>query len=128
MSLTYVDGGLELLQEDMVNKSSAGDYTMILYTARTSSPTSLSDITEATAAGYSAETMTGSGWITTTANPSVADYPKIDFTFTAAENVLGYALKKDSYLIGYEDFSDGPYNVPSGGGTISVTFSQSLGN
>jgi hypothetical protein len=94
MAFTFVDVGKVINQEDLVNKSNPGNYTMILYTARGASPANLANITEATATGY------------------------------AEESILGFAIKRDAVLIGWEDFSDGPYVIPAEGGTINVTFTQ----
>jgi hypothetical protein len=121
MAITYVAEGNTINQEDLVNKSAPSDYTMILYTARTGSPATLADLTEATTSGYAEVEMTGSGWTVTSIDST---YPQVNFNFTAAETVLGYAIKRDAVLIGWEDFSDGPYVVEAAGGTIGVNFKQ----
>lgn len=127
MAMIYSSIGLKTLQEDMINESVPDDYTMVLYTAGIPSASAvLGDFTEVIAAGYAEVDMIGSSWTVTDASPSVASYPQITFTLTEASTVVGYLIKKNTILIGAEDFSDGPYVIPSTGGTITNTFTQSL--
>lgn len=121
MAFTYVDDGNIINQEAMLNKTSPADYTMILYTARNPNPVSLAGFTEATAAGYTEQEMTGANWII---DANSATYPQVAFIFTDAETVVGYVIKRGTTLVGYEDFSDGPYVIGAGGGTIGVNFTQ----
>ena len=121
MAFTFVDVGKVINQEDLVNKSNPGNYTMILYTARGASPANLANITEATATGYAEVDMLGANWVI---NATSAAYPQVSFVLTSEESILGFAIKRDAVLSGWEDFSDGPYVIPAEGGTINVTFTQ----
>ncbi len=126
MALTYVNVGKQNLQQDVVNKEHPGDYIMILYTARATPTAVLSDLTECTAAGYAAVTMTGTSWSVTSASPAVATAPQVSFTLTGTgSDLLGYAIKRGTVLIGWEDFSSAK-PVPAAGLSATIEFSQNL--
>lgn len=111
--------------EFIVNKVSQGDLKLKLYTNNVTpgEATILSDLTESTGTGYAAITFTGASW---TVTGGVASYAEQTFTYTGAEaTVYGYYITNNAgdELIAAELFSDGPYVIPAGGGTINVTAS-----
>lgn len=85
--------------------------------------TVIGNITECTAAGYSAITLTGSSWtVATVSGVSTASYPEQTFTMTATATVYGYYVTTlGGALLWIERFSGAPFNLPSGGGQISIT-------
>jgi len=122
MAFTYTNKGRQLGNQDDVNFSDPGNYTMVLYSARETSPETLADITECTGTGYAAIEMTPVA--STDANPSVASFAAVSFVFTGSEaTILGFAIKRDTTLIGWEDF-DTPGSMPATGGTVRVQFTQ----
>lgn len=100
---------------------------------------------QATGTGYAYIPLTPTSWTIQTLNPgtgdtNIASYAQQTFTFTGADSVSGYYLQcvkarttgnttpsapsagvSDSILMWSEKFSDGPYIIPSGGGTIKIT-------
>ena len=121
MAFEYTAIGKKSIQEDVTNNANFGDYTMILYTARAATPLVLGDLTESIAPGYAQVEMTGANWVITVD----ADYPKVSFVLEGVgSDLLGYAIKRDSTLLGYEDFTDGPYVIPAAGVSVGVTFKQ----
>ena len=122
MAFKYTELGLQITQEDVINKQIPGDYIMVLYTGKSGDPLT---VVESTAPGYSQKTMTGVNW--TVATNGDATYPKIQFILTGAGTpLIGYGIERDGSLIGYEDFTDGPYDVPSQGVTVAVEFKQTI--
>ena len=90
----------------------------------------LSDLTESTGSGYSDKTLaTGSWSYDFDAGDARASYPQQDFVFTGGETVYGYYITDlaETLILWVERFSDGPYIIPSGGGTIRVTPRIKLG-
>lgn len=127
MALTVPDVGEDLLIKAMLNHTAATDLKLHLYTNDVSiaEGTTLGDVTESTGDGYAAVTLTGSSWsVTTTAGTTEASYAQQTFTYTGAEaNVYGYYVTNNgsTELAWIEEFSDGSYSIPSGGGSIKVT-------
>jgi hypothetical protein len=83
--------------------------------------------TESTGSGYAAIALTGTSWVISgTGTPATAAYAQQTFTYTGAEaNVYGYYVTDGAttptLLLFAERFSDGPYSIPAGGGSIKVT-------
>ena len=77
--------------------------------------------------GYAQQTLLAANW--TWAPGATGDsifYPQATFTYTGADSVNGYyvntmKLPGDSIVVWAEVFSNGPYVIPAGGGTIKVT-------
>ena len=129
------------------NTGAQGD-TLILRLFKNARTLSKSDsrfyFISATGAGYAYIVMTPTSWTINTLNPgtqdtTMASYAQQTFTFTGADSIAGYWVTtvkartsgtgtpaapvvslSDSILIWAEKFSDGPYIVPAGGGTIKV--------
>ena len=69
--------------------------------------------------------LTGASW---TVTAGTATYPQQTFTFVGAGTAYGYVVTDSTgaIVLFAETFTDGPYAVPAGGGTIKVTTSISL--
>ncbi len=67
-----------------------------------------------------AQALTGASWSITA---GTASYAQITFTFSGADTAYGYVVTDNTgaILMWSEIFSDGPYSIPSGGGTVKVT-------
>ena len=82
---------------------------------------------EVTSAGYAFTELTtgGSGnWTTTQSGSGVttALYSEVTFTFTTDAVVYGYFVTNVAGdLLWVERFSGAPFQIPDGGGTISIT-------
>lgn len=104
-----------------------GDRALKLFTNNLSPGkiTVLADITEASGAtGYSAYTLAGSSWTTSSvAGVNAATYSEQVFSFTTAVTVYGYyitTIEAIPKLLWVERFSTAPYTIPSGGGEIAI--------
>ncbi len=86
--------------------------------------------TELAATGYASISAPGSDWTVTGGNPTNAVCVQKTFTMTAAGTVYGYyATWATSGTIAFaERFSDGPYTLPSGGGSVAVTVTWAFGD
>lgn len=78
--------------------------------------------TEVNTGGYALITLS-STWTIGVADPTEASYVQVSFDFTSAATVYGYYVtdNANSILLWAEKFSDGPYNIPSGGGSVKIT-------
>jgi len=76
---------------------------------------------EVSTGGYASIALT-SPW-TISGDPTEGAYPQVSFDFTGAATVYGYYVTNgdNSILLWAERFSDGPYNIPSGGGSVKIT-------
>jgi hypothetical protein len=115
----------------MLNFASPDDVKLHLYTNNhtpTSSDTT-ANYTESSGAGYAAITLTGSSWVIAGPTPATASYPQQTFTYTGAEpTIYGYYVTNNAgtTLEWAELFTDGPYAIPSGGGSVKITPKISL--
>ena len=95
---------------------------------------SAAKFTQSTGTGYAAiaipgDTTGGSGWTYATgAGDTVsATYAQQTFTYTGGDTLYGYYVTTrdgatgDTAVLWAERFTDGPYTVPTGGGTIKIT-------
>ena len=130
--LTPNVGETELLAR-MLNKSATGDVKIQLYQKRTLDSGDTSPAEADTISTYTlitdpaAITLTGASWDTTSV-AGTASYAQQTFTFTTGAVVNGYVVTNSAgtTLLWAEKFTDGPYTIPSGGGTIKLTPSISL--
>lgn len=78
--------------------------------------------TEVDTGGYT-ELSLSAQWTIGTADPTEASYTQVSFDFTGAATVYGYFVTdaSESILLWAEKFNDGPYNIPSGGGSVKIT-------
>jgi|SRR6056297_2402172 len=127
MALLVPDVGEVELLSRALNLNTPDDVVLHLYTNdKTPAEGDVAgDYTESTGAGYSAQTLTGASWsVTTTTGTTTGEYPQVTYTYTAAEpNIYGYYVTNSagSTLLWAERFSDGPYAIPSGGGSVKIT-------
>lgn len=82
--------------------------------------------TEATFAGYAAQTLTAASWVVTEGAPGNAAYPQATFTSSAAQaaqSVYGYYLTRvtSGRIAWAERFSDGPYSISNLNDAVKVT-------
>lgn len=86
--------------------------------------TAMANFTEATGVpGYSAITLLGNQWTTTTAGGiNSAVYSSQTFTFTTGVNVYGYYITDlSNNLLWAERFSTAPYTLPADGGQVAIS-------
>lgn len=95
-----------------------------------SDSTVIGNLTEvATATGYHAITLVANNWTTTQTGGGVttAVYSEQTFTFGTNATAYGYYVtNKSNQLLWLEQFSGAPFNIPDGGGTISITTKLTL--
>lgn len=88
------------------------------------------DYTAPNDGSYGAQALTGASWtIATDAGVTEASYAQQTFTFAgegSAQSIYGYFVTSTTagsatVLLWAERFTDGPYTIPTGGGTIRIT-------
>ena len=126
MPLVAPDEGEILLLQYIVNMTPATDPVLHLYNNTDLTITdsvTIADITEASAAGYAAITLTGGSWTTVqSGGVTTAEYSEQTFAFTTGASLYGYYVTDTSdNLLWLEEFSGAPFTLPSGGGTIAIT-------
>ncbi len=126
MSLLVPTEGELIALQRLVNKGPFNDPLLKLYTndKTPAEEDTLSDYTELNKAGYSARTLTGANWtIATSGATGYAQFAQITFTLTGQCTAYGYMVTNagSTGVMWAERFSDGPYSIPSGGGTIKIT-------
>ena len=94
-----------------------------------SDSTVIGDLTEvAGATGYASVTLLSANWTTTqSGGVTTAVYSEQTFTFTTDATSYGYYVTDESNnLLWLERFSGAPFDIPDGGGTISITAKLTL--
>jgi hypothetical protein len=89
----------------------------------------IGDLTEvAGATGYGAITLLSANWTTTQAGGiTTAVFSEQTFTFTTDATSYGYYVTDETtQLLWLERFSGAPFDIPDGGGTISITTKLTL--
>ena len=127
------DEGERKLLEYIVNKTAPTNLVIRLYvndvdlsgeTFTTSSFTEANTGSSSSSSnGYASVTLLGANWtVSTNQGVSVAVYNStITFSFTESQSVYGYYITNTSgNILWAERFSGAPFNLPSGGGDISV--------
>ena len=89
---------------------------------------------ESDGTGYAAiaipgDSSGGSGWTYATGGGDTvsATYAQQTFTYTAGDTLYGYYVTTrdgatgDTTVLWAEKFTDGPYTIPGGGGTVKIT-------
>jgi hypothetical protein len=117
------DVGETLFARYIVGKTAPGAPKLHLFTndVTPGEATVLGDLTEATANGTAAKTLTSANW---TVADGAASYAQQTFTITQAEpTVYGYYITDNAGtgLLAAERFADAPYVIPAGGGSILIT-------
>ena len=131
MPLVAPDEGEILLLQYIVNMTAATDPVLHLYNntdLTVDEAVTIGDITEASATGYAAITLTGGSWTTTqSVGVTTAEYSEQTFAFTTGASLYGYYVTDTSNnLLWLEEFSGAPFTLPSGGGTIAITSNITL--
>jgi hypothetical protein len=91
--------------------------------------TVIGDLTEVGGAtGYAAITLLSANWTTTQVGGiTTAVFSEQTFTFTTDATAFGYYITDEStQLLWLERFSGAAFNIPDGGGTISITTKLTL--
>ena len=89
----------------------------------------IGDLTEvAGATGYAAITLLSANWTTTQSGGiTTAVFSEQTFTFTTDATSFGYFVTDEtSQLLWLERFSGAPFQIPDGGGTVSITTKLTL--
>lgn len=93
--------------------------------------TVLSALTECTITGYAPITLVSSNWtVSQTLGVTTASYSEKTFTFGTSATAYGYYVTDTSVsplLLWLERFSGAPFQIPDGGGSISITAKLTLG-
>jgi len=112
-------------EEEMLERILNGTDKCVLHLYQVDKTPAEADVatgyTEVNTGGYAAITLS-SQW-TISGDPTEASYTQVSFDFTGAATVYGYYVTSNdnSILLWAERFSDGPYNIPSGGGSVKIT-------
>jgi hypothetical protein len=127
MALVVPNEGERRLLEYIVNKTPTTNLVLHLYVNSVNLSLenfTASSFTEATAGGYASATLAGSNWTASTAGSGVSSAvynSSITFTFSTGQSVYGYYVTDTSgQILWAEEFSGAPFNLPVGGGEISV--------
>jgi hypothetical protein len=120
-----------LLLQYIVGMVNAGNPVLHLYAndITPSDSTVIGDLTEvSTSRGYRAITLLSNLWTTVQAGGvTTAVYSEQTFNFTTDATAFGYYVTDQSNnLLWLERFSGAPFDIPDGGGTISITSKLTL--
>ena len=127
MPLLSPSVGEVLLLKYMLNVTVATNVELRLYTNNITPAYTdvISSYVESSAAGYAGITLTGGNWtVATSSGTTVANYAQQTFSYTTSESVYGYYVTRvgNNQVLWSERFSGAvPFNIPSGGGTVSIT-------
>lgn len=130
MAFAVSNDGDEKIALAFLNKATPELLTLKLFSNNVTPDKSFTSasLTECSGSGYAVINLTAANWTVTkgtgngaTATTCVA--PQQTFTLTGALTAYGYYLvgTTSGALYFAEKFSDGPYIIPAGGGTIKVT-------
>lgn len=119
-----------LLLQYIVGKVAAGNSVLHLYSndATVSDSTVIGGLTEVSATGYAAITLTTTNWTTTqVGGVTTAVYSEQTFALATTATTYGYYVTNTAgQLLWLERFSGAPFNIPSGGGTVSISTKLTL--
>ena len=120
-----------LLLQYIVGMVNADNPVLHLYAndVTPSDSTIVGSLTEvAGATGYAAITLLSANWTTTqSGGVTTAVYSEQTFTFTTDATSYGYYVTDETgQLLWLERFSGAPFDIPDGGGTISITAKLTL--
>jgi hypothetical protein len=93
-----------------------------------SDSTTIAQLTEVTSAGYDAITLLSAQWTTTqSGGVTTGVYSEQTFAFATDATSYGYYVTNETGdLLWLERFSGAPFEIPDGGGTISITAKLTL--
>lgn len=94
--------------------------------------TVIGSLTECTIAGYAPITLVSSNWtVGQVSGITTASYSERTFSFSTAATAYGYYVTDTTggggLLLWLERFSGAPFQIPDGGGSISITTKLVLG-
>lgn len=126
MALVCPDSrGEILLLQYIVGLVNAGNPVLHLFgnDVTPTDSTVIGDLTQATSSGYAAITLVSSNWTTTqVSGVTTAVYSEKTFSFNTDATAYGYYITDTSgNLLWLERFSGAPFDIPTGGGSISIT-------
>ena len=127
--LAPTQGDRELLRRLITWRVLGDSLILRLYKNNASGPAkgdSRRSYIQSSGTGYNPITLTTASWTWPASGGDTVFYPQQTFTYTGADSVNGYfvttmKLPGDSIVVWAEIFSNGPYILPSGGGTIKIT-------
>ena len=129
MALVVTNSGEEEMLKRIVGVAT-GDLELHLYdtTLTIDDATTLAGLeaVECDQAGYALKALAAGTWTVTVAGTTEAVYDtEQEFAFTAASgnSVYGYYITNagNTVLLWAEEFTDGPYTIPTGGGSVFIT-------
>jgi hypothetical protein len=131
MALTAPNQGENLLLQYIVNKLQPDDVVLRLFVNNVTigESTVAADLTEASDPAYDSIVLTGASWtITQVGGDTVATYSSQTFNFDGEASVYGYYVtdQANGHILWGERFPASPFNLPSSGGTITITPKLSL--
>lgn len=119
-----------LLLQYIVGLVDAGNPVLHLFSSDTtpSDSTVIGDLSECTSAGYAAITLISAQWtVTQNAGVTTAQFSERTFSFATNARSYGYYVTDTSgNLLWLERFNGAPFDIPDGGGSISVTTKLTL--
>jgi len=120
-----------LLLQYIVGMTLADNPVLHLYSNNLtpSDSTQIGNLTEVlTATGYDAITLLSANWTTgQTGGVTTAVYSEQTFAFATDATAYGYYVTDETdQLLWLERFSGAPFEIPDGGGTISITTKLTL--
>jgi hypothetical protein len=128
MALLVSDLGEARLLMYMLNGTTPPSNVKIKLYTNNLTPTEddvLGSYTESTGTGYTFNVLTGTNWtIASTAGTTTGAHAQCTFTYTGAEaSIYGYYVVDNAAtgLLWAERFTDGPYAIPTGGGSVKIT-------
>ena len=119
-----------LLLQYIVGMTLADNPVLHLYSNNLtpSDSTTIAQLTEVSSSGYAAITLLSAQWTTTQAGGvTTAVYSEQTFAFTTVAESYGYYVTDESNNpLWLERFVGAPFQIPDGGGTISITAKLTL--
>lgn len=124
MALLVPDAGEVKLLQKMLNNVAADNVKIHLYSSNTTPAEADLVASYTLITNPAAITLTGANWtVATVTGTTTASHPQQTFTFVGAATVYGYVVTDNggTNLLWSERFTDGPYTIPSGGGSIKIS-------
>ena len=129
MSVNVPNEGEILFLQYALGLAAASDLQLRLYSNNVTASDFVThgSFNEVTVAGYTAVGLTMAGWTVTLTGVSptlaaTALYTAQTFNFTTGATVYGYYVTSpgNTEVMWYEEFTSGPFVIPSGGGNITL--------
>ncbi len=123
MALLVPNVGEEEMLKRIVGEAT-GDLTLHLYSSATTPAEGDTEATYTEVSGFGyAEKVLDGVWSITPGEPTEATYPEYEFILTSGTATIEgyYVTDSGTILLWAEKFTDGPYTIPAGGGSIFIT-------